>query len=71
MDAHTLESICNQVYRRYPAVSGARPSVQAQGDNTLLIFRAKAKTEDGKALSIIVRAVIDPAGKILKMSSSR
>lgn len=71
MDAHTLDSICTQVYRRFPAVTGARPSVQTQGANTLLIFRSKAAAENGKTINVIVRAVVDPSGKILKASTSR
>jgi hypothetical protein len=71
MDARTIESVCSQIYRRFPVIHGSRPSVRAQGDNTLLIFRGKASTDDGKTLNLVVRAVVDPTGKIIKVSSSR
>lgn len=71
MDARTLDAVCNQVYRRFPAVNGSRPSIQAQVGKSLLIFKGKAATENGKTLTIVVRATVDETGKIIKMSSSR
>jgi hypothetical protein len=71
MDARTLDAVCSQVYRRFPAVNGCRPSIQPLGANSLLIFRGKAETENGKSINLVVRATVDETGKIIKISSSR
>jgi hypothetical protein len=71
MDARTLDAVCNQVYRRFPVVNGCHPSIQPQGANSLLIFRGKAASENGKTINLVVRATVDETGKIIKMSSSR
>jgi hypothetical protein len=71
MDTRTLDAVCSQVYRRFPAVNGCHPSIQAQGTNSLLIFRGKASSENGKIIAIVVRATVDASGKVVKMSSSR
>ena len=68
----TLASICEQVYRRFPEVAGIQPRIQDQaGDHLLLIFHATAKTADGRSIPRTVRIVVSPAGKIVKMTTSR
>lgn len=75
MDAKTLDSICEQVYRKFPEVDGVRPKLQSVSKGTasqhVLIFTSHATTENGKSLTRIVRVVITPEGKILKMSTSK
>jgi hypothetical protein len=76
MDSKTVNSVCSQIYRRFPEVNGVRPKVQSQaspqaGSTYLLIFKGTATTADGKTLPRIVRATVDEQGKILKVTTSR
>jgi hypothetical protein len=77
MDSKTVNSVCSQIYRRFPEVNGVHPKVQPQstsvqaGSTYLLIFKSTATTADGKTLPRIVRATIDEQGKILKVTTSR
>lgn len=81
MDGKVVESICRQIYRRFPEVAGSKPRVQTQplptkgaekpSPNYLLIFRGSAKAEDGRSLARTVRVVTDGRGKILKVTTSR
>jgi hypothetical protein len=71
MDRSLLNSICNQVYRKFPETSGAQPKVTARPeDQFLLIFKASVKTADGRSLPRTVRVVADARGKIIKMTTS-
>jgi len=68
----TLDSICNQVYRRFPEVTGTQPRIQDQpGDKLLLIFHGNVKASDGRSIPRTVRVVVAPTGKIIKMTTSR
>jgi hypothetical protein len=68
----SIASICEQVYRRFPEVAGIQPRVQDQpGDQLLLIFHGSAKAADGKSIPRIIRVVVNQAGKIVKMTTSR
>jgi len=72
MEDKALNQICQSVYRKFPELKGARPSVKSQTTgNYLLIFSGKAKTEDGKTISRTVRVTASETGKIIKMSTSR
>lgn len=75
MDDRELSTICDQVYNRYPEVNGVRPKLQpmAKGgvSQQILIFTGKAKAENGKSISRIVRVVVGSNGKIVKMSTSK
>ena len=78
MDAKSIKSIENQIYRRFPEVAGSRPSVKNQAtakghsdDATyLLTFRGKA-TEGERSFARTVRVVANERGKILKVSTSK
>lgn len=68
----SLAGICEQVYRRFPEVAGVQPRVQNQpGDQLLLIFHGSGKTADGRSMPRTVRVVVSPAGKIVKMTTTR
>ena len=72
MDNHALQSICDEIYRKFPEVNGARPRVSAYSESkVLLIFNGKATTADGKTLSRTVRVVASEDGKIDKVTTSR
>jgi hypothetical protein len=72
MNQQILARVCEQVYRRFPEVTGSRPDVQNRpGSQYLLIFRGSAKSADGRAISHTVRIVASADGQIIKVSSSR
>ena len=72
MDNHTLQSICDEIYRRFPEVKGTSPKVSSYSNSqVLLIFNGKATTADGKTLSRTVRVVTSEDGKIGKGTTSR
>ncbi|MBP7227756.1 MAG: hypothetical protein KA988_01480 [Longilinea sp.] len=71
MDSNTLHSICQQIYRRFPALAGTRPRQQPAAANTLLIFEVRPQLGKAISLPFIVRVTVHPTGKILKISSSR
>lgn len=72
MEDKALNQVCQSVYRKFPELKGARPSVKSQTTgNFLLVFSGKAKTEDGMTLSRTIRVTASESGKIIKMSTSR
>lgn len=72
MEEKALSQVCQSVYRKFPELKGARPSVKNQTTgNFLLVFSGKAKTEDGLTISRTVRVTASESGKIIKMSTSR
>ncbi len=76
-----IESIASQVYRQFPEVKDARPSVQSQvaakapGSSTdsryLLTFKGRGQGPGGQTINRIVRVVADARGKVVKISTSR
>lgn len=72
LESQALDKICRQVYRQFPVLQGVVPKVQsAPSDNFLVVFQGKGKTADGHPIQTIVRVVATPAGKIIKITSSR
>lgn len=79
MNDRQLKSISSQVSRKFPEVSGARPSVKRQTKSKsksspmtyLITYRGKSKAADGKSIPRIVRVTANDSGKILKISTSR
>jgi hypothetical protein len=72
MNNQQLSSICQQVYHRFPGLTGCAPSVhQRPGDQVLLVFSGTGRAVNGKTLAQTVRVVADASGKIIKMTSSR
>jgi hypothetical protein len=72
MDSKIVEKISGQIYSRFPEVSGSRPSVQSQAEDTyLLIFKGAGTTADGKRIQRTVRVVASGSGKIIKVTTSR
>jgi len=71
MDQKTLDSICKQVYQKFPEAKGVKPKVKAYSENqSLLLFQTTSKTADGKSLPRTIRVVVDQNGKVTKMSTS-
>jgi len=75
MDAKTLSSVCEQVYRKYPEVQGVRPKLQpiSKGPSSqhILIFASHATSSSGHSIARLVRVVVNGEGKIVKMSTSK
>jgi hypothetical protein len=79
MDSKTIDSVCKQVYSRFPEVNGAAPKIQpqaadagaAQEPRFLFVFNGKGTTADGKSIPRTVRVVVSDRGKIIKMTTSR
>lgn len=72
MDQKTISSVSKQVYQKFPEVRGTAPKVKPQtGETTLLIFEGKATAADGRIIQRTVRAIVNAAGKITKLTTSR
>ncbi len=72
MDRELIETICKQIYRRFPEVTGSKPRVRAyEGNQSLLIFQGKGTAANGNPISHTIRVVVDQNGKIKKTTSSR
>jgi hypothetical protein len=75
-----IETITRQVYRQFPEVRDARPTVQNQqgakapasaAGRYLLTYRGRGAGPSGQTILRIVRVVADDRGKVLKISTSR
>jgi hypothetical protein len=77
-----LQSISQEVYRRYPAIAGRPPKVQpvrlpansasaSSQPAYLLIYQGQGLAVDRRKITTLVRVVVDRSGKILKMTTSR
>lgn len=78
-----IDSIARQVYRQFPEMRDARPSVQNQpvasaksaggagAGRYLLTFRGRGQGPGGQTIQRIVRVVADDRGKVVKISTSR
>lgn len=79
MNASILQSIRLEVYRRFPEVNGAAPTVQglsAQGELSggpayLVTFHSRANLPGNRTLPRWVRVTVNAQGQILKVSTSR
>ncbi len=81
LSATQIDSISRQVYRQFPEIRDARPSVHNQagaksagigGSNQyVLTFRGAGRGPGGRTINRIVRVVADDRGKVLKVSTSR
>lgn len=72
IDRTVLNSVCEQLYRRFPQVKGCAPRVQSRADGQyLVVIHGSARTADGCTLAATVRAVVSPAGKIIKVTTSK
>ena len=72
MEARLVDSVSQEIYRRFPDFNGVRPKVKKYTDKQfLLIFEKKVKLPDGKPLPKVVRVVADDKGRINKVTTSR
>jgi len=80
MDQKVFKSVCQEVYRRYPAVNGIKPTVKLQKINSedkqipestyLLVFNNSARINESVKVTTWIRVVVNQHGKIQKISSS-
>ena len=74
MKRDLINTISQEVYRRFPDLAGVRPKVKLQRSSPqsfLLTFQSRATLPGGKSLPRLVRVVANEQGKILKISTSR
>jgi hypothetical protein len=75
-----VNTISQEIYRRFPEFSGVRPrvreqpqafSTRIQRQTYLLTYQTNARLANGKSLPRWIRVVADEKGKVLKISTSR
>jgi hypothetical protein len=72
MDAATKKKVEEQIYKKFPDVSGSHAKVSERpNDQYLFVFTGKAKLADGKSITHTIRVVVNESGKILKTTTSR
>jgi hypothetical protein len=70
LDSSAVEKISQRVYREYPEMRGARPSVAASGKGYTLVYKATAQTPAGP-IARVVRVVTNEHGKVTRLSTSK
>jgi hypothetical protein len=70
LDSSTVEKISQRVFREYPEMRGARPSVTSAGKGYTLVYKATAQTPAGP-IARVVRVVADERGKVTRLSTSK
>ncbi|MGD8457794.1 MAG: hypothetical protein PVF83_15535 [Anaerolineales bacterium] len=79
MNQKIVEQISKTVYKQFPEVQGSKPRVMAQPqpkslkteESYVLTYRAITEVQGGKRFPRQVRVVVNPNGKILRVSTSR
>jgi hypothetical protein len=71
MDTNSIDSINQEVYKRFPELLGVKPKLQKLERNILLIYQTQVRLPDAHSLNRSVRVVADDQGKIVKISTSR
>jgi hypothetical protein len=71
MDRSKISSINHQIYLDHPEFKGVEPSIKHQGDNFILSYEKQVSLNTGKILYRNLRLVVNQAGNILKISTSR
>lgn len=81
MDKDLIGSISQEIYRRFPEISGIQPRVQVQSQPSarsihktptyVLTFQKQVQLPTRHAMARLVRVVVSEQGKILKISTSR
>jgi hypothetical protein len=84
MEPKIVEMISKNIHRRYPEVSGIKPTVRKQSlpksaqskiiatkSNFLLTYKKNSRGPMGKSIPRWVRVVATPKGKIVKITTSK
>jgi hypothetical protein len=70
IESSTVEKINQRVYREYPEMRGARPSITPSGKGYTLVYKATAHTPAGP-IARVVRVIADERGKVSRLSTSK
>ena len=66
------EAVCGQVYRRFPELKGAKPTVKRAGPDTVYTFSKSVPVQPGgPSIRLVVRVTVDADGRIVKTVSSK
>jgi hypothetical protein len=80
MHPASIQTVCQQVYARFPNLRGVRPKVERQQlpgstdpalSRYLLVFKTLSVTANGKTTLFAVRVVADDQGSILRLTTTR
>jgi hypothetical protein len=80
MDKKLIEKLSEKIYKKYPHVKGASPSVQEKlrkdgNDKTittyLLTYQSKTVQENGRNFTQKIKVTVSEKGKILRISTSK
>lgn len=71
MDTYLLSTICKEVYRQFPEITGIAPKVTERPDGHLLVFKSNVTTANGRKLPRTIRVVVNHQGKITKLTTSK
>jgi hypothetical protein len=81
VDAKYMARAKRAVRREFPEMAGAEPTVTTRkghskstsgtGTGYVLTFKKQVQLPGGKSMARTVRVTMDPAGKIVKLSSSK
>lgn len=70
-----IQSVSQEIYRQFPQVRGCKPSVRRQSgssaDDPLYLMIFKNNADQQLPVTTYVRVVVNPQGKIHKISTSR
>jgi len=78
-----IETISKRIHRKFPEVSGTKPTIRKQSvpksaqnrismkSNFLLTFKKNSQSPLGKSIPRWVRVVATPKGKIIKITTSK
>jgi hypothetical protein len=70
IDSASVEKITKRVYRDYPEMRGARPSISSGGKQCTLVYKTRVSTPAGP-MARVVRVVADERGRIVRISTSK
>ena len=84
MDSKIIQTISQEIYRRFPDLRGRTPRIQScrpgaarpglrllgRPETFLLVYQGRKTTSTGKTLPYAVRVVVDGSGKIIKITMS-
>jgi hypothetical protein len=66
------EAACAAAYKRFPALTGVRPTVQFVGPNRVFVFDGQVPGGPaGRTMRQVVRVTVDAGGKVVKVAVSR
>jgi hypothetical protein len=70
IESSAVEKISQRVFREYPEMRGARPSITSGDKRCTLIYKARVQTPAGP-MARVVRVVADEHGRVIRISTSK